>query len=36
MTVIADRDGVVRGTLIGAYNATELWNAVAELRDAQP
>lgn len=34
MTVIADRDGVVRGSLIGSYNASELWNAVAELRDA--
>ena len=32
ITVIADRDGVVRGSFVGAYTATDLWNAVAELR----
>lgn len=36
MTLVADRDGVVRETFLGAFNAPELWNAVAALRnDAQ-
>ena len=34
MTLVADHEGVVRATLLGAFNATDLWNAVAELRTA--
>ena len=32
MTLVADREGVVQATFLGAFNATELWNTVAELR----
>lgn len=32
ITVVADRHGVVRTSFTGAFGATELWNAVAELR----
>jgi hypothetical protein len=32
MTLIADADGVVRGSFLGAFAAPELWTAVAELR----
>jgi hypothetical protein len=32
MTLVADRDGVVRASFFGAFAATELWNAVADLR----
>jgi hypothetical protein len=32
MTLIADRAGVVRMSFVGAFTATDLWNAVAELR----
>jgi hypothetical protein len=32
MTVVADRGGVVRKSFVGAFGATELWTAVAELR----
>jgi hypothetical protein len=32
MTLIADADGVVRGSFLGAFAASELWTAVAELR----
>jgi hypothetical protein len=32
-TVIADRDGVVRRAFVGAFTATDLWAAVAELRE---
>ena len=32
-TVIADHDGVVRRAFVGAFTATDLWAAVAELRD---
>jgi hypothetical protein len=31
-TVIADGDGVVRRAFVGAFTATDLWAAVAELR----
>jgi hypothetical protein len=34
MTLVADDAGVVRASIFGAFTATELWNAVAELRDA--
>jgi hypothetical protein len=34
MTLVADREGVVRATFLGAFGATDLWNAVAELRTA--
>ena len=32
-TVIADADGVVRRSFVGSFTATDLWAAVAELRD---
>ncbi len=32
MTLIADAEGVVRMSFLGAFAAPELWNAVAELR----
>jgi hypothetical protein len=32
-TVIADADGVVRRAFVGAFTATDLWAAVAELRN---
>jgi hypothetical protein len=32
-TVVADADGVVRRGFVGAFTATDLWAAVAELRD---
>ena len=32
MTLVADADGVVRVSIVGAFAAPELWNAVAELR----
>ena len=32
-TVVADTDGVVRRAFVGAFTATDLWAAVAELRD---
>jgi hypothetical protein len=32
MTLVADAAGVVKMSIIGAYSAPELWNAVAELR----
>jgi len=32
MTLIADADGVVRVSFLGAFAAPELWTAVAELR----
>jgi hypothetical protein len=32
MTLVADAEGVVKMSIIGAYSAPELWNAVAELR----
>jgi hypothetical protein len=31
-TVVADPDGVVRRAFVGAFTATDLWAAVAELR----
>jgi len=32
LTVVADADGVVRASLTGAFDAPELWTAVAEVR----
>jgi hypothetical protein len=32
MTLIADTDGVVRASFLGAFAAPELWTAVAEVR----
>lgn len=32
ITVIADREGVVRTSFVGAFGAAELWAAIAELR----
>ncbi len=34
MTLVADRDGVVRASFLGAFAAPELWATVAELRAA--
>lgn len=34
--VVADREGVVRASFVGPPTATDLWAAVAELRDPQP
>jgi hypothetical protein len=34
LTLVADRDGVVHATFIGAFHAPDLWSAVAELRNA--
>jgi hypothetical protein len=33
MTLVADADGVVRKAFVGAFTATDLWAAVAELRN---
>ncbi|HRE01587.1 MAG TPA: thioredoxin family protein [Ilumatobacteraceae bacterium] len=33
--VIADRDGVVRGSFLGPVSATDLWAAVARARDPE-
>src|SRR5258708_27625629 len=32
-TLVADHEGVVRRAFVGAFTATDLWAAVAELRD---
>jgi hypothetical protein len=32
MTLVADHEGVVRASFLGAFSATDLWNALAELR----
>jgi hypothetical protein len=32
LTLVADADGVVRASFLGAFSSPELWNAVAELR----
>jgi hypothetical protein len=32
-TVVVDHEGVVRKAFVGAFTATDLWAAVAELRD---
>jgi hypothetical protein len=32
LTLVVDRDGVVRATFAGAFEAAELWHAVANLR----
>jgi len=34
ITVLADAEGVTRASFIGAFPATDLWNALAELRQA--
>jgi hypothetical protein len=34
ITVLVDRDGVTRGSFVGAFSAPELWSALAELRSA--
>jgi len=33
IAVVADRDGVVRASFVGPMSATDLWAAVAEVRD---
>jgi hypothetical protein len=32
ITLLADADGVTRASFVGAFAATDLWNALAELR----
>ena len=32
ITVLVDRDGVTRGSFVGAFSAPELWSVLAELR----
>jgi thioredoxin-related protein len=32
LVVVADADGVTRASFLGATSATDLWNAIAELR----
>jgi hypothetical protein len=32
VTVLADAEGVTRASFVGAFTATDLWNALAELR----
>jgi hypothetical protein len=32
VTVVADAEGVTRASFVGAFTATDLWNALAELR----
>jgi len=34
MTLVADAEGVVRASFVGAFSATDLWNTVADLRAA--
>jgi hypothetical protein len=34
ITVLVDREGVTRGSFVGAFSAPELWAALAELRSA--
>ena len=36
LTLVADAHGVVHASILGAFNATELWNAVAALRTPEP
>lgn len=33
ITVVADRDGIVRASFVGPVSATDLWAAVAEVRE---
>jgi hypothetical protein len=33
LTLVADREGVVRASYAGAFNAAELWNRLAALRE---
>jgi hypothetical protein len=33
ITVLADAEGVTRASFVGAFSATDLWNALAEIRD---
>jgi hypothetical protein len=35
LTVLADADGVTRASFVGAFAATDLWNVLAELRQAE-
>ena len=34
ITVLVDREGVTRGSFVGAFSAPDLWSDVAELRSA--
>ncbi len=35
ITVLVDGEGVTRASFVGAFAATELWNALAEIRDRE-
>lgn len=36
LTLVADAQGIVHASILGAFNATDLWNAVAALRAPEP
>lgn len=36
MLLVVDRDGVVRGSLVGPASAEEIWSAVSDVRDNAP
>ena len=36
LTVVVDAEGVVRASFLGSFSATDLWNAVAEVRRERP
>ena len=36
LTLVADAQGIVHASILGAFNATELWTAVAALRAPEP
>ena len=36
MLLVADREGVVRGSLVGPASAEEIWSAVSDVRDNAP
>ena len=35
ITVLVDREGVTRGSFVGAFSAPELWSALAEIRSTE-
>jgi hypothetical protein len=36
LTLVADAQGIVHASILGAFNATDLWTAVAALREPEP
>jgi hypothetical protein len=36
LTLVADAQGIVHASILGAFNATDLWTAVAALRSPEP